>query len=238
MMINNANILVTGANRGIGKALVESLISQGAAKVYAGVRDVSTVAELTSDRVIALQLDVTQTSSIANAASKANDVNVLINNAGVLSFGDILSVSDEQLKHNFAVNFYGALATSRAFVPVIEGNGSGAIVNMLTLLSLASMPGLAAYNAAKAAAWSMHLSLRASLADRGISVHGVFPGAVDTDMLADVDMPKTSPTEVAHAIIQGVIENRDDIFPDPMSRDVYDAWCKDHKAVEKQFAQM
>ena len=109
---------------------------------------------------------------------------------------------------------------------------------MLSLVSLVSAPGFAAYNASKAAAWSMTLSLRANLAARGITVHGVFPGAVDTDMLAGVDMPKTSPADVARAVVSGLQENREDIFPDPMSTQVYAAWRQDHKAVEKQFAAM
>lgn len=127
---------------------------------------------------------------------------------------------------------------ARAFAPVIEHNGGGAIVNILSLVSLVSAPGLAGYNTSKAAAWSMTLSLRASLAARGITVHGVFPAGVDTDMLAGADMPKASPVDVARAIVSGLAENSEDIFPDAMSTQVYAAWRQDHKAVEKQFAAM
>jgi short-subunit dehydrogenase len=127
---------------------------------------------------------------------------------------------------------------SRAFAPVIKQNGGGAIVNVLTLVALASMPGLAVYNASKAAAWSMTQSLRASLAGEKIEVYGVFPGAIDTDMLKGVEMPKTSPADVAKAIVAGLSEGREDIFPDPMSQQLYTAWRQDHKAVEKQFATM
>ena len=111
-------------------------------------------------------------------------------------------------------------------------------MNVLTLLSLASMPSFAAYNASKAAAWSMTLSLRASLANSNVTVHSVFPGAVDTDMLADVEIPKTNSLQVARAIIEGIQDGKEDIFPDPMSQEVYGMWSKDHKAIEKQFAQM
>jgi len=162
----------------------------------------------------------------------------LFNNAGVLDFGDILDVPLDHIKRNFDTNFYGPLAVSRSFVPVIEANGGGAIVNTLTLLSLASMPGLAAYNASKAAAWSMTLSLRASLSERKIDVHSVFPGAVDTDMLDSIEMSKTSSIDVAQTIINGVNNNQEDIFPDAMSIEIYGAWSKDHKGVERKFAQM
>ena len=183
-------------------------------------------------------LDVTQAQSVAAAATIADDVTLLFNNTGVLDFGDILSVSEEQLRRKLDVNFFGALAVACAFALVIERNKSGAIVNTLTLLSLATMPGLSAYDASKAAAWPMHLSLRATLAHRALKVHGVFPGAVDTGMLAGVEMPKTSPQDVANAIVQGVEDGREDIFPDPMSTQVYAAWSQDHKAVERQFAEM
>ena len=141
-------------------------------------------------------------------------------------------------ERNLATNFYGLLAVSKAFAPVIENNGGGAIVNLLTLVALASMPGLGVYNASKAAAWSLTQSMRAGLAAKGIAVHGVFPGAVDTDMLAGVQMAKTSAVEVAEAIVDGVSRSIEDIFPDPMSISLYDAWRKDHKAVEKQFGSM
>lgn len=160
------------------------------------------------------------------------------NNAGVLSTGTILDVPVDIIKHNFDTNFYGALNLARVFVPIIEKNGGGAIVNTLTLLSLASMPAFAAYNASKAAAWSMTLSLRASLAESNVKVHSVFPGAVNTDMLKDIEIQKTDPEEVASAVIAGVNEDVEDIFPDPMSQHVYSVWSKDHKDIEKQFALM
>lgn len=156
----------------------------------------------------------------------------------MLDFGGILDVPLDAVTRNFATNFYGKLVMARAFAPVIEHNGGGAIVNILSLVSLVSAPGLAGYNTSKAAAWSMTLSLRASLAARGITVHGVFPAGVDTDMLAGADMPKASPVDVARAIVSGLAENSEDIFPDAMSTQVYAAWRQDHKAVEKQFAAM
>lgn len=239
MEIKNSIALVTGSNRGIGKALVKALADAGAKKIYASARNVAQLDFKNGQtEIVPLQLDIADHHSILEVTSQAKDVNLLFNNAGVLDFGDILDVPIDHIKRNLDTNFFGTLDVSRMFAPVITANGGGAIVNSLTLLSLASMPGLAAYNASKAAAWSMTLSLRASLVDKNIRVHGVFPGAVDTDMLDGVEIPKTKPADVAQAIINGVNEDHEDIFPDPMSIEVYGAWCKDHKAVEKQFAQM
>lgn len=241
MEIKKVVAVVTGANRGIGRELVRALLDAGAKKVYATARDIKSLAAtlaLDPKRVVALQLDVTNHQRVAALPSEASDANLLINNAGVLDFGGILDVPLDAVKRNVETNFYGKLLMARAFAPVIEHNGGGAIVNMLSLVSLVSAPGLSGYNASKAAAWSMTLSLRASLASKNITVHGVFPAGVDTDMLAGVDVPKASPVEVAKEIVSGIAMNREDIFPDAMSTQVYAAWRQDHKAVEKQFAAM
>ena len=239
MNIQDAVVLVTGSNRGIGKELVYALSQAGARKIYAGVRKIPSLSfdGLTSE-IVPLSFDVSDQAALAEIKQQADDVTLVINNAGVLSSGDILEVSEDIIKYNFETNFFGALAVAKAFVPVIEANGGGAIVNVLTLLSLASMPAFAAYNASKAATWSMTLSLRASLADTNVAVHSVFPGPVDTDMLDGIEMPKTSPGDVAKAIVAGINQNEEDIFPDPMSKEVYAAWSANHKDVEKQFAQM
>ena len=241
MQIKNSTAFVTGANRGIGRALVEALLDAGAGKVYAAARrldSLDAVTSIDSKRIIPLQADVTDRARIAALPMEAPDVNLLINNAGVLDFGGILDAPLDTVVREFETNFYGKLVLARAFAPVIEKNGGGAIVNMLTLVALASMPGLGVYNASKAAAWSMTQSLRANLAGKGIAVHGVFPGAVDTDMIAAVEMPKTSAADVARAIVAGIDAGEEDIFPDPMSSQMYAAWKSDHKAVEKQFAAM
>lgn len=241
MQLQNATALVTGANRGIGLAFVNGLLQAGVKKVYATARDIDslqTATALDPSRVIPLQADVTDRDRVNALAEQAPDVNLLINNAGVLTFGSILDVPNEAIAKQFDTNFYGLLNMSRAFVPAIERNHGGAIVNILTLVALASMPRLSAYNASKAAAWSLTQSLRASVADKGIQVYGVFPGAVDTDMLAGVDMAKTSPADIVAAVLAGVEAEQEDIFPDPMSNQLYAAWKQDHKAVEKQFAMM
>lgn len=240
MELKSATVLVTGANRGIGRALVDQLLAAGVRRVYASARGAPAAEALDAidSRVTGLLLDVTDPAQVAAAAARASDVTVLVNNAGVLDFGTFLDAQRAQIERNFATNFYGTLDATRAFAPVIERNGGGTIVNLLTLVALASMPGLSVYNASKAAAWSMTQSWRASLAGRKIRVMGVFPGAVDTDMLAGVEMPKTSPVDVARAIVAGIGNDTEDVFPDAMSASLYDAWKKDHKAVEHQFATM
>jgi NAD(P)-dependent dehydrogenase (short-subunit alcohol dehydrogenase family) len=241
MQIKDAAALVTGANRGIGLELVKALIDAGVGKVYAGGRKLDSleaVQSLDRKRIVPLHLDVTNDQMVQDAAKAASDVTILMNNAGVLDFGSIVDAPLDAVRRNFETNFYGMLKMARAFAPVIECNGGGAIVNILTLVALASMPGLAVYNASKAAAWSMTQSLRASLAGRKVAVLGVFPGAVDTDMLKGVEMPKTPPSDVAAAVVRGLIGGQEDIFPDPMSSSLYEAWKKDHKAVERQFSTM
>lgn len=234
MKIEGSVAFVTGANRGIGKEIVAHLIQHGAKKVYAAARNPGQIQA--TDRVVPIALDVTDQDSIAAAAARANDVTLLINNAGVLDFGAILEGERALLERDMEVNYYGKWAMAKAFAPVLEKNGGGALVNVLTLVALASMPSLGIYNASKAAAWSMTLSIRPYLAARGIEVHSVFPGAVDTDMLAGVEMPKTSPSDVASAIVHGVESGVEDIFPDPNSAAYYAQWKADHKAIEKAFA--
>lgn len=240
MQLKNAVALVTGANRGIGRAFVDALLEQGASRVYATARDLSsldTVTRIDSHRVRALKLDVKSPADAHAAAEQAKDVTLLINNAGVLTLGGLADVPLDSLRENMETNFFGTLNVINAFLPTLE-HRRGAIVNMLTLVALASMPGLAAYNASKAAALSLTQSFRADLGKRGIAVHGVFPGAVDTDMIRSFQMPKTPAIDVARAVLAGVEAGEEDIFPDPMSQQLYSAWRQDHKAVERQFAAM
>jgi NAD(P)-dependent dehydrogenase (short-subunit alcohol dehydrogenase family) len=240
MKIVSATALVTGANRGIGHALLHRLLADGVRHVYATARTQQEADKLAAldRRVTGLVLDVTKPEQVAAAASRARDVTLVINNAGVLDFGSFLDADRTKVDRNFATNFYGTLDVTKAFVPVLEANGGGTIVNLLTLVALASMPGLSVYNASKAAAWSMTQSFRATLAARNIKVMGVFPGAVDTDMLAGVDMPKTGAADIAEAICAGIANDREDVFPDAMSIGFYEQWKTDHKAVEHQFALM
>jgi NAD(P)-dependent dehydrogenase (short-subunit alcohol dehydrogenase family) len=231
--------LVTGANRGIGRAFVEAYLAHGAKKVYAAARkrtDLDAIVALDPKRVVPIVLDVSKPAEVAAAAATAKDVNVLINNAGVLSFGNVLEASEETLPRDLDINYFGTIRVTRAFAPMIEKNGGGVVANLLSVVSLASMPGVAGYNASKAALWSATQSMRADLAKRDIRVVGVFPGPIDTDMAKDFPMAKTPAIDVANDVLNGIANGAEDIFPDPMAKQVYAAWSKDHKAVEKQFA--
>jgi len=209
--------------------------------VYAAGRDTAgleRVVALDRNRVVPLQLDLLDPKQIARAAAETGPVNLLINNAGVAAFGSILSGSPELVERDMQTNYFGTLNVIRAFAPQIEKAGGGAIVNLLSVVSLANMPALGGYSASKAASFSMTQAVRSELAKKNIRVHGVFPGPVDTDMAKDIPMAKTSPGDVARAILDGIESGLDDITPDSMSRDVHGAWLKDPKGVERQFGAM
>jgi NAD(P)-dependent dehydrogenase (short-subunit alcohol dehydrogenase family) len=238
MQIRGSIALVSGANRGIGRALVEALLDQGARRVYATGRDLATldgVVALDRARVRPLKLDVTNPGDARAAAGAAGDVNLLINNAGVATAAGAADTSVDMIRETMETNFFGLVNVTNAFLPTLREH-HGAIVNILTIVALASSPILAAYNASKAAGWSLTQSLRADLARHGITVHGVFPGAVDTDMIRSFTLPKTPAIDVARAVLDGIEAGTEDIFPDPMAQQLYAAWRQDHKAVERQLA--
>jgi NAD(P)-dependent dehydrogenase (short-subunit alcohol dehydrogenase family) len=240
MMTQGSVVMITGASRGIGRALVTAFLEAGARRVYAAARELRALDSLVAEhgaRVVPVQLDVTNAAQVEAAARQAADVSILVNNAGRLSSFGLLSTARSDLQQELETNFYAPLAVTRALLPSLEQSG-GAVVNLLSVVSLASMAGLGGYSASKAAAFSLTQALRAELRARGVSVHGVFPGPVDTDMAKDITLPKTSPADVARAIVAGVQRGDEDILPDPMSQQVYAAWATDPKAVERQFGAM
>ncbi len=241
MKIEDSVALVTGSNRGIGRALVAALVEAGARRVYAAARNPASLASLVdagAGRVVPVTLDVTSKSDVSELPAVCKDVNLLINNAGSLSAYGLLESAEADLAREFATNFYGPLAVTKAMLPTLERAAPAAIVNLLTVVSVASMPALGGYSATKAAAFSMTQALRYELAKKQIAVHAVFPGPVDTDMAKSITLPKTSPDDVARAIVEAVARGEEDILPDPMSRQVVGAWLKDPKAVERQFGAM
>ncbi|MEU8076070.1 SDR family NAD(P)-dependent oxidoreductase [Catellatospora citrea] len=235
MEINASTALVTGANRGLGRALVDALLSRGVDRVYAAARDPRTVRA--DDRITAVTLDVTDRASIDNLAAIALDVDLLINNAGAAAFAPALDADLDGVAREFAVNFTGLYDMIRAFTPALIAN-KGALVNVLTLLSYAPAPPMAGYSASKAAAHSLTLALRPALALAGVSVHGVYPAGIDTDMLAGIDTPKAAAHEVADAILDGIAAGQPDIYPDPTSAQMSRLWNSDPRAFTEAFAAM
>jgi NAD(P)-dependent dehydrogenase (short-subunit alcohol dehydrogenase family) len=231
MSIADKTVLVTGANRGIGRALVEEALRRGAKRVYAGTRQPLTHPDR---RVTPLTLDVTNPAQIQAAADQVDALDLLINNAGVFLYDDL---SDRAaLEHHLAVNLFGTYGVTRAFLPLLT-RSRGAIVNNVSIMALAPLPLTPAYSISKAAAFSLTQSLRALLAGRGVRVHAVLTGPTDTEMVRDLDIPKTSPESVASAILDGVERGEEDIFPDPMSQAMADSWRSGAaKALERQNA--
>lgn len=242
MKMNNAVVLVTGANRGLGRALVQASLDAGARRVYAGARDakqLEAVVRSAPDRIVPLALDITDSRSLEAAAAAAADITVLFNNAGVLASYNVLSSSAEQLAQEFTTNFFGLVGATKAFLPALEragAAGDAALVNVLSVVSLANMPAIGGYSASKAAAFSVTQALRADLVKKRISVHAVLAGSIDTDMVRTFEMPKTSPEAVAKGILDGVELGLEEILPDPMSRDLFALWKRDPKELEQKLA--
>jgi NAD(P)-dependent dehydrogenase (short-subunit alcohol dehydrogenase family) len=231
MKIADSTVLVTGANRGIGKSLVEEALSRGAKRVYAGTRQPFAH---TDRRVTPIILDVTDARQIRAAVEKVGALDILINNAGISVQNEL---SDRAaLERLLAVNLFGTYDVTQAFLPVLSGSRS-AIVNILSLASMAAVPFDPLYSISKAAAFSLSQSLRALLAGRGVSVHIVLPGPIDTDMTRDLDIPKASPESTARAILDGAEKEEEEIFPDPMSEAVAEGWRNSAvKELQRQFA--
>ncbi len=242
MELTGKVVLVTGANGGVGSALVKALLDKGAAKVYAAARTIAAVSELShanAERIVPLRLDITSAASVAKAAEQCADLNLLINNAGINRCVSLLGPAGmEAAREEMEVNFFGTLAMCRAFAPILEANGGGTIVNVCSIIGLVNLPVNGTYCTSKAAGHSLLQGVRAELAPRDIKVAGVYPGPVDTKMTAGQEMPKATPDQIAAAILAGVENDDEDIFPDPMSQGVHAGLQKNSKHVEKEFAAM
>jgi NAD(P)-dependent dehydrogenase (short-subunit alcohol dehydrogenase family) len=233
MSIADKTVLVTGASRGIGQALVEEALRRGARRVYAAARR---PAAHPDERVTQLRMDVTDAAQVRTAAERVGSLDILVNNAGLALFEGLGDRAT--LERHLAVNLFGTYAVTEAFLPALTRTG-GAIVNNLSLNSLAPLPALAAYSVSKAAAFSLTQSLRTSLAERGVRVHAVLTGPTDTDMVRDLDIPKAAPESVARAIFDAVDRGEEDIFPDPLAQSLADGWRGGAvKAFERQLAEL
>lgn len=231
MKTQDSTILITGANRGIGRALVEEALRRGAKRVYAATRQPFTHSDT---RVTPLTLDVTNAAQIQAAQEKIGSLDILINNAGIAIYDDL---SNPQLiEQHLSVNFLGMLRMTLAFLPLLK-RSKGDIVNNLSIVGLAPLPVIPAYSISKAAALNMTQSLRMLLAGDSVKVHSVFLGPIDTDMNRGFNIPKASTETAAQGIFDGVEKGEDDIFPDPVSQSIADGWRNGvAKALEAQFA--
>ena len=218
MKIENAVVLVTGANRGIGLAFAQALLARGARKVYAAARNPATV---TLPGVEALQIDVTKPEEVAAAVQRASDVTLVINNAGIAQPGGFLAQDSEELARRiFETNFFGVLNMSKAFAPVLKANGGGALLNVLSVASWVNGGELAAYSASKSAAWSLTNALRYELAGQKTQVVGLHMAYVDTDLTRGFEVPKSSPEEIVRQALDGLEAGADEVLADALTQQV------------------
>ena len=234
--------LVSGANRGLGRCFVETLLARGVTRVYAGARN---PADLPFDdpRVIGLALDVTRPDQVSAAAVLAADVNLLVNNAGINRLDRLLEANDPgAARAEMDVNYFGTLDMCRAFAPILVANAGGsdtggsAIINMLSILARVSLPAMGSLCASKSASLRLTEAVRAELAARGVRVIGVLPGAIDTDMSREFPPPKLAVTEVVSAALAALDGGADEVYVGQMAADVSAGLAADRNAVQAQFA--
>ena len=223
--IKNSVVLITGADRGVGRAFVEEFLKADAGKIYLGMSRPEKMSGFSVEdqaRLIPLQLDVTKADQVRAAAKKAADVSSLINNAGVLYKGSLLDKDRmEKARYEMNVNYFGLLDMVRAFVPVLEANGGGVIVNMSSVAGLVAIPDLPTYSASKAAAHFLTIESCMELREKGINIVGVYPGPIDTDTSHSTREQKVTPNDVARKTIKAIESGEHFIFPDPFLKDIY-----------------
>jgi NAD(P)-dependent dehydrogenase (short-subunit alcohol dehydrogenase family) len=218
MKIRDSVAFVTGANRGIGSEFARQLVAAGARKVYAAARSPESIKIDGVERVL---LDVTKPETMAAAAKRFGDVNLLINNAGIALWTDFLAPDGiRAARSEMETNYFGPLELSRAFAPILKKNGGGAIINMLSVVSWVAVPTGGTYSASKAAAWSLTNGLRTALKTQGTRVIGVHVGPVDTDLASQLTLPKVQPAEVVRQTLSALEEGRSEVLVDEMTRQV------------------
>jgi NAD(P)-dependent dehydrogenase (short-subunit alcohol dehydrogenase family) len=218
--IDGITALVTGANRGLGKAFVQELLDRGAQKVYAAARDTDTI-DIGDERVVPVRLDITSAEDVDSAATRCADVSLLINNAGAMLQTPFLAAPDiSSARTEMETNYFGTLRMCRAFAPVLAGHNGGAIVNMLSVVSWYAPPFNASYCASKSAEWALTNALRVELRAQGTHVVGVHAGFIDTDMAATVAEAKISPRDVAAQSLDAVERGRPEVLTDDWTRHV------------------
>ena len=238
MKLENKVIFITGTNRGIGKSLVKSALACDAKKIYATSRPHSKVVDFKDDRVVPLELDITDSAQIERAVQRASDIEILFNNAGVLSQGNILEGSLQDIQTDMQVNYFATLNMMRAFIPILEKNDSTAIINIISIAAYTNFPFIAGYSASKAALFSATQAARIELQKKNIAVFAINPGAIDTDMNKGYEGEMTSPDEVAQNILLELETDSPDIIPDKIGKGMYDIWRKNPAALEAAAANM
>jgi NAD(P)-dependent dehydrogenase (short-subunit alcohol dehydrogenase family) len=234
MDLTGRTILITGSNRGIGRALVDAALAAGAGKAYAAAR---TPVAIDDPRVAPIALDVTDHAAIARLADELVDVDVVINNAGVANLQPAGAADLDVARRELEVNYLGLAAMVQAFAPVLAARGGGAVVNILSVAAWIGSPALSTYAASKSAAWAFTNQARVVLADQGTQVTAAFFGYVDTDLTAGLDVDKLSPAEVAAAIIAGVTAGEDEVIVDEQSRAVKAALPDDQRLLYPMVAE-
>lgn len=228
MNVEASVALVTGANRGIGRAIAEELLAHGAAKVYAGVRDLASISD---ERLIPVALDVTRPERFAEIARELGDVTIVVNNAGIARPGFPLEASLDDARAELETNYLSLVASTQAFAPVLAANGGGALVNVLSAVSWVALPHLATYSASKSAAWAYTNAARIELKAQGTQVVGVHVGYVDTDLTAGLDVDKVSPQQVSAAVIEALESGSPEAIADDFSRSIKSALHDDLKLI-------
>jgi NAD(P)-dependent dehydrogenase (short-subunit alcohol dehydrogenase family) len=239
--IENKVALVTGSNRGIGRALVEELIKRGAAKVYAAARNVDSLKPLVErlgDRVVPISLDVTNEKQVEDLAEVASDVQLVVSNAGFAGQMDLFARDLSAARQEFEVNYWGTLNVARALIPVLESNGGGTLVNVASIAGLGNFPMLPSYSDSKAAVHSLTQGLRLLKGGAGIQIVGVYPGPVDTDMAEKIEFAKATPESVAVAVFDAVEAGKTEVFPDVMAAGFAPFYEAGTRALERQTAEM
>lgn len=237
-VFKDKTILVTGANRGIGKSLVSALLNLGAIKIYATCRNLKSLPLFDDERIVPLQLDITDDEQIAEIANTAFDTEILINNAGTLNPGNMLQGELLGMEHDLAVNYFGTIKMMRAFAPILVKNRPSIMINIVSIAAYSPLPSIAGYAASKAALYSATLSVRIELAKDGVTVYAVNPGAIDTDMNKGSDWEMPDPDTTAVKILDYVSAGKLDIVPDDMGQGMYAAWREDPEKLSKMFSDL
>ncbi|WP_036476601.1 SDR family oxidoreductase [Mycobacterium sp. URHD0025] len=211
--VDGAVAVVTGGQRGLGRSIVDALLARGAAKVYSTSRRPDTASD---PRIVVVEADVTDDASVRTLADLAQDATIVVNNAGLLGGQSLLRTDFDEIRSVFETNLFGALRVTRAFAPILAANGNATVANVASVLSW--LPGYGAYGSSKAALWSATNSLRAELSAQGTNVIGVYLGYTDTSMVADLDVPKNDPADVARQIVDGIESGAAEVLADDLTR--------------------